>query len=106
MKVLEFALSIALIAGLIGNCAIADTIRLVNGDTLSGQVESLDAESLVITSDVLGELTIKRAKVQAIQFGEGGLKPLTEQHTPQAQPDADAPLQRILGQVGGEQLSG
>ena len=51
----------------------ADEIKLVNGDTLRGSVSSLDAETLVISSESFGELTIPREKVALIGLGESGL---------------------------------
>ncbi len=50
--------------------ARADTVELVNGDVLNGQVVSLDAKQLQLVSDVHGKLTIAREKVAAIGLGE------------------------------------
>jgi hypothetical protein len=53
----------------------ADTVQLANGDLLSGEVLSLDAKQLKIKSQVLGEITIPRAKVQAITLGDAPARP-------------------------------
>ena len=53
--------------------AAADEVRLTNGDAINGSVVSLDADTLVIKSETLGELTIKRSLVAAIGLGPDGL---------------------------------
>jgi len=48
----------------------ADTIRLINGDSVSGEVVSLNAKELKLKSEILGEITIARSKIATIQFGD------------------------------------
>lgn len=50
--------------------ALADSIELINGDVLHGQVLSLDATELKLKSESLGELKLPRAKIAAIQLGD------------------------------------
>jgi hypothetical protein len=50
--------------------AQADSVELVNGDVLNGKVVSLDDRELRLTSDIHGELTIRRDKVAAIGLGD------------------------------------
>src|SRR5262245_42019911 len=59
-------------AGLMAAAQIpaADTVQLANGDTLSGQVISLDAKQLKIKSPILGEIAVGRAKVRSITLGD------------------------------------
>lgn len=54
--------------------AAADTIQLVNGDTLSGKVVSLNEKEVKLHSELLGELSIQRAKVASIYFGDAAPK--------------------------------
>lgn len=66
----------ALLAGLAFSCGLAasavraDTVQLVNGDTVSGQVVAMDAKQLKLTSKLLGNLSIEREKIRAIFFGD------------------------------------
>lgn len=79
----------------------ADTVQLTNGDTLSGEVVSLDAKQLKIKSEVLGEITIARAKVQSIALGDAAIKPAMT--TPAAKPPAPAgslSVEDLLKQLG------
>lgn len=62
----------------------ADSIQLVNGDVIQGDVKSLDDKHVVLSSEILGELRIDRSKLQAIQFGEG--RPAFAPLQAQAQP--------------------
>jgi hypothetical protein len=50
--------------------ARADSVELVNGDVINGKVVSLDDRELRLTSDIHGELSIRRDKVAAIALGE------------------------------------
>ena len=50
--------------------ALADEVQLVNGDVLSAIVVSLDAKQIKLKSELLGDLTIDRAKVRQITLGE------------------------------------
>ncbi|HZN35148.1 MAG TPA: hypothetical protein VFB80_15070 [Pirellulaceae bacterium] len=65
----------ALVLVAIADMAAADTVQLANGDTLSGEVLSLDAKALKIKSPILGEVTIGRAKVQSITLGDAAARP-------------------------------
>jgi len=47
-----------------------DEIQLVNGDVISAAVVSLDGNTLKLKSELLGDLTIDRAKVRQITLGE------------------------------------
>jgi hypothetical protein len=58
------------VVGAGASLAQADSVELVNGDVLNGKVVSLDDRELRLTSDIHGELTIRRDKVAAIGFGD------------------------------------
>jgi hypothetical protein len=47
-----------------------DTVRLVNGDQLTGRVLGVDADTIVLQSDVLGKVTLPRKQVAEIQMGQ------------------------------------
>src|SRR6266478_4403008 len=49
--------------------ADADQVELQNGDHFVGRVVSLNAETLVLQSDILGTLKLPRAKVALITLG-------------------------------------
>jgi hypothetical protein len=57
--------------------AKADTIQLVNGDSIRGKVVSLDEKQLVFRSQSFGELKLGRDKVELIVLGD---KPLPTSH--------------------------
>jgi len=48
----------------------ADTLQLTNGDTLNGEVLTLDANEVKLKSEVLGEVVIARDKVVNITLGD------------------------------------
>jgi hypothetical protein len=50
-----------------------DSVQLTNGDLLNGEVISLDARELKLKSEIHGQMTIARAKVAAVAFGEKNL---------------------------------
>jgi hypothetical protein len=54
----------------------ADSVQLTNGDLINGEVISVDARELKLKSEIHGQMTIARAKVSAVAFGEKNL--LTE----------------------------
>ena len=56
-----------------GVFAKADTIQLLNGDSIRGKVVSLDQKQLVFRSQSFGELKIGREKIDLIVLGD---KPL------------------------------
>jgi hypothetical protein len=47
----------------------ADQVTLQNGDTYHGRILSVSSNAVVFQSDVLGQLTLPRAKVSAITLG-------------------------------------
>jgi putative salt-induced outer membrane protein YdiY len=77
------------------------TVTLNNGDTLTGQVARRSAEQLVVEHAVLGELTIDRAEIAAIDAD-----PQTDrdQAAGDSQPDAaaDRAAQQAAGAAPGE----
>ena len=63
--------AVATLVVLIGSITVfADTVQLANGDTLRGDVLSLDKKILILSSESFGELTIPREKVEAIYMGD------------------------------------
>ncbi|KAA5542258.1 hypothetical protein FYK55_15770 [Roseiconus nitratireducens] len=54
--------------------AHADSIRLTNGDTIRGEVTSLNEKELVIESDNFGQMKIPREKVDLIALGDTPLE--------------------------------
>jgi hypothetical protein len=60
-----------------GVCAKADTVQLLNGDSIRGKVVSLDEKQLVFRSQSFGELKIGRDKIDLIVLGD---KPLPSAH--------------------------
>jgi len=53
-----------------GGVGLADTVRLENGDTLSGHVSELTEKQLKLKSEVLGDVTLERSKVAEIYLGD------------------------------------
>src|SRR5262245_32156547 len=62
---LTLGLCLSVVSGL-----TADTVELLNGDSLSGKVIALDAKTLKLKNDILGEMTIERAKIASIHLGD------------------------------------
>ncbi|MEQ8790046.1 MAG: hypothetical protein RIC55_27365 [Pirellulaceae bacterium] len=60
----------ALLLAVSFTAARADTLRLVNGDTISGKVVSVDDKNVTLQSDTLGRITLPRDKVAAMVFGD------------------------------------
>jgi hypothetical protein len=56
-----------------GNAVMADQVRMRNGDQYFGSVLSLNKDTLVIQSDVLGTLRLPRDKVAFVELGVGPL---------------------------------
>ena len=52
-----------------GNKAVADQVQMRNGDQYFGNVLSLNKDTLVIQSDVLGTIRLPRDKVAFVDFG-------------------------------------
>ena len=64
------SLLVVALALLFGMCAIhADQVHMRNGDNYYGTVVSLDSETLVLQSDVLGAIRVPRSRVAAVTFG-------------------------------------
>lgn len=81
----------------------ADTIELVNGDVINGEVVSLNDKEVKVKSDVLGELSINREKVIGISFGDAKSRrarvapaaPARNIKTPASNSTADAVLKEL-----------
>src|SRR5262249_42482100 len=74
--------------------SLADEVQLVNGDVLSAIVVSLDAKQIKLKSELLGDLTIDRAKVRQITLGERAKPALAAtQHAPAS---SSLPLSDLL----------
>lgn len=63
------ALSVFLISFTASEAVRADQVRMRNGDSYFGNVVSLDNETLVLQSDVLGTLRLPRNKLVGVAFG-------------------------------------
>lgn len=63
-----------------------DTIQLVNGDQLTGRVLNVDADTIVLQSDVLGKVTLPRKQVAAIQMGQSRVTPVRRSTDEKGQP--------------------
>jgi hypothetical protein len=84
----------------------AESIVLINGDTLTGRVLSLDAKEVKIESELLGPVTLARARVATIQLLDQPLPPAgppkskpAEASKPAAAGSVDALLKQL--QTGG-----
>src|SRR5436853_2787827 len=66
----NFGAKFCLLATLIGACfrLMADQIEMQNGDRYVGTVLSLNTSTLVLHSEVLGDLTLPRSKVAQINL--------------------------------------
>ena len=60
----------------------ADQVVMKNGDRYSGSVLSLNAESVVIQSELLGKVTLPRGKTTLITVGSNAPAPLARPATP------------------------
>src|SRR5438105_14266741 len=69
----NFGAKFCLLATLIGACfqLSADQIEMQNGDRYVGTVLSLNANTLVLHSEVLGDLTLPRVQVAHISLRPG-----------------------------------
>lgn len=54
---------------IMAGAASADTVQLANGDVLNGKVLTLDDKNVTLESETLGKITVARAKVATISFG-------------------------------------
>ncbi|QDT35944.1 hypothetical protein [Stratiformator vulcanicus] len=96
LPALAFGIAASSLTATIG---LADTIRLENGDTLSGHVKSLDDQNLVLASDVLGDVTLKRTKVAEIYLGDNRPQEPVATVVP-APPKQDATANKAGGVAG------
>ncbi|MDX1945601.1 MAG: hypothetical protein SFU86_09335 [Pirellulaceae bacterium] len=93
------------------NAGRADEVQLVNGDILTdATVVGLDEKHLKLKSNLLGDLTIERAKVRQIVLGKKPLTPAPTQNLPAVAPAAPAvkplSLDELLKQIeGGKELT-
>jgi hypothetical protein len=55
----------------------ADQVQLQNGDRYNGKVLSLDDKSLTLQNDVLGKVTLPRAKIAVVLLGPQAAWPVT-----------------------------
>jgi hypothetical protein len=62
-----FAVALVLFLGM--RAVQADQVHMRNGDNYYGTVVSLDNETLVLQSDVLGPIRVPRSKVAGVTFG-------------------------------------
>ena len=58
-----------LLAVVTGRTALADQVQMQNGDLYSGKVVSLNADTLVLQSEVAGTLRLPRAKIALLTLG-------------------------------------
>lgn len=64
-----FALGVPIILALSGCSLRADQLQMQNGDRYEGKIVSVTSNAVVLQSDVLGRVTLPRAKVSALTFG-------------------------------------
>jgi hypothetical protein len=53
----------------------ADVLEMQNGDRYSGKVISVSPDTVVLTNDVLGKITVPRSKVANLSFGTNTVAP-------------------------------
>jgi len=53
----------------------ADVIQMQNGDRYAGKILSMDGEAVVMQSDVLGKISLPRAKVATLNLGSAPATP-------------------------------
>ena len=86
ITVVGFAMSVLLAVPSVN----ADTIQLVNGDTVSGKVVSLDFNQVKLETELLGNLVIARDRVAVIAFGDrvipGRASPMPAKAAPNSAP--------------------
>jgi hypothetical protein len=66
----SFSVSACLSLCLLAARTYADSVQLANGDVLNGRVVGLDEQQLRLESEVHGKLSIPRAKIVSIHFGD------------------------------------
>lgn len=57
------------VACFVAMASLADRVEMQNGDRYNGCVVSVSAESVVLQSDILGKITLPRAKVALLTIG-------------------------------------
>jgi hypothetical protein len=81
----------------------ADQVVMKNGDRYSGSVLSVDAESVVIQSELLGKVTLPRARTTLITVGSNAPASLARPATPAkavvSHPSAASPNTNSFGAV-------
>lgn len=85
MKYLSATHCVAALVAASTSC-YADGVRLSNGDIVTGEVLSLDENTLTLSSENFGELKIPRDRIEMIGLGENAAKALSPQpvQAPQA----------------------
>jgi hypothetical protein len=64
-----FCLTVSVLVSFLSICiARSDQVHMQNGDNYFGKVMSLDGDTLVLQSDVLGTLRLPRAKIAGVSF--------------------------------------
>jgi hypothetical protein len=53
----------------------ADVLEMQNGDRYSGKVISVSPDTVVLTNEVLGQITVSRGKVANLSFGTNAVVP-------------------------------
>lgn len=69
--------------------AMADSVRLTNGDVVRGEVVSLDKDHLLLRSENFGEMEIPRNKVALIGMGDQPVQPTLVPTVPLGQGTAE-----------------
>jgi hypothetical protein len=84
----------AVVAGLAlaAAAARADQVVMKNGDRYTGSVLSLDAESVVVQSELLGKVTLPRGKTVLITIGSNAPAPVARPVAPAKTPPPAAPV--------------
>lgn len=76
------------VLGFTGGAQAADLVQMQNGDRYAGKILSMDTESVVMQSDVLGKITLPRTKVALLNLGSAPIATL---------PKAAAPATNLQG---------
>lgn len=83
------AFATVLMLGLGATGTLADSIVLLNGDTLNGTIKQVNENNVVITHPALGDVTIANAQIHKYQQGDAEAKtlnPLPEAAKPEPKP--------------------
>ena len=59
----------------------ADSLNLVNGDRISGQVLSASTDAVVLESDMLGKISVPRSRIASISLNSAASAPATAGRT-------------------------